>query len=124
MLKIDRNLFDIGRMDALAMGDTPLHRLEPRAKLITTLVFIVADIPFGRVEIKVMQALETACVSHLCKRPPYKLSGGEKRAVAIASVLSIGEENECMNSENGHRTPHLTFSLPGKDSFAKTNLHN
>jgi len=54
MLKIDRNLFDIGRMDTLAMGDTPLHHLDPRAKLIATLVFIVAVVSFGKYELSAM----------------------------------------------------------------------
>jgi len=39
------------------------------------------------VEVRVMQALETVGAAHLRVRPPYRLSGGEKRAVAIAGVL-------------------------------------
>ena len=54
MLKIDSNLFDIGRMDTLATGDTPLHHLDPRAKLITTLIFIVAVVSFGKYELSAM----------------------------------------------------------------------
>jgi cobalt/nickel transport system ATP-binding protein len=34
-----------------------------------------------------MRALETVGAVHLKSRPPYRLSGGEKRSVAIASVL-------------------------------------
>ena len=48
MLKIDQNIFDIGRMDTLATGDSPLHRLDPRAKLVTTLAFIVTVVSFGK----------------------------------------------------------------------------
>jgi cobalt/nickel transport system permease protein len=54
MLKIDHNLFDIGRMDTLAMGDSPLHCLDPRAKLITTLVFIVTVVSFGKYELSAL----------------------------------------------------------------------
>jgi len=39
------------------------------------------------VEARVMQALETVGAAHLKSRPPYRLSGGEKRAVTIAGVL-------------------------------------
>lgn len=39
------------------------------------------------VETRVMAALETVGAAHLRSRPPYRLSGGEKRAVAIAGVL-------------------------------------
>lgn len=48
MAKIDNNLFDIGYMDALASGDSSLHRLDPRAKLITTLAFIVVVVSFDK----------------------------------------------------------------------------
>jgi cobalt/nickel transport system ATP-binding protein len=39
------------------------------------------------IEARVMEALETVGAAHLRSRPPYRLSGGEKRAVAIAGVL-------------------------------------
>ncbi len=39
------------------------------------------------IETRVMQALATVGAAHLRDRPPYRLSGGEKRAVAIAGVL-------------------------------------
>ncbi|MBU1726277.1 MAG: energy-coupling factor ABC transporter ATP-binding protein [Candidatus Omnitrophica bacterium] len=41
------------------------------------------------VERVVAGALETVGVAHLAKRPPYKLSQGEKRAVSIATVLAM-----------------------------------
>jgi len=56
------------------------------------------DVAFGprsyklsedEVEKRVEKALEIVGVSHLRERPPYKLSGGEKRSVSIASVLSM-----------------------------------
>jgi len=54
MFKIDQNLFDIGRMDTLAKGDSALHDLDPRAKLITTLVFIVTVVSFGKYELSAL----------------------------------------------------------------------
>ncbi|MBP1926584.1 cobalt/nickel transport system ATP-binding protein [Sedimentibacter acidaminivorans] len=56
------------------------------------------DVAFGprsyklsEIEVKkrVERALEIVGASHLMERPPYKLSGGEKRSVSIASVLSM-----------------------------------
>ena len=49
-------------------------------------------LPVAEVETVVLRALETMGVSHLKDRPPYKLSGGEKRSVAIASVLSMSPD--------------------------------
>lgn len=46
-------------------------------------------LPLQEVEQRVMSALQTVGAAHLRDRPPYKLSGGQKRSVAIASVLSM-----------------------------------
>ncbi len=46
-------------------------------------------LPSEEVEERVMSALERVGAAHLRNRPPYKLSGGQKRSVAIASVLSM-----------------------------------
>ncbi len=56
------------------------------------------DVAFGplnmglstcEVQARVTQSLATVGASHLANRPPYLLSGGEKRAVAIAGVLAM-----------------------------------
>jgi len=49
-------------------------------------------LPPAEVETRVMAALAQVEAEHLRDRPPYKLSGGEKRAVAIASVLSMSPD--------------------------------
>jgi len=46
-------------------------------------------LPLQEVESRVMSALERVGAAHLRERPPYKLSSGQKRSVAIASVLSM-----------------------------------
>lgn len=48
MNNIGSGLFNVGRMDMLAALDSPIHRVDPRAKLITTIAFIVAVVSFGR----------------------------------------------------------------------------
>ena len=54
MTTIENNLFDIRTMDTLASGSTCLHRLDPRAKLITTLIFIGTVVSLGKYEISMM----------------------------------------------------------------------
>jgi cobalt/nickel transport system ATP-binding protein len=49
-------------------------------------------LPPDEVEARVERALETVGAAHLRERPPYRLSGGEKRAVAIATVLSMSPD--------------------------------
>jgi len=41
-------LSTIDRLDRLARIDTPFHRVDPRAKVLTTLVFIVCVVSFGK----------------------------------------------------------------------------
>ncbi|MEW6660706.1 MAG: ABC transporter ATP-binding protein [Thermodesulfobacteriota bacterium] len=46
-------------------------------------------LPPTEVDHLVLDSLATVGASHLQDRPPYRLSGGEKRAVAIAAVLAM-----------------------------------
>lgn len=46
-------------------------------------------LPADAVNAQVAQALATVGAGHLAQRPPYRLSGGEKRSVAIAAVLAM-----------------------------------
>lgn len=72
---------------------------DPDDQLFMTTVY--DDVAFGprnykldeeEVSRRVMKALETVGIAHLKDRAPYKLSGGEKRAAAIASVLSMNPD--------------------------------
>lgn len=47
--KIETALYDLGRLDRLAdEGSSPIHRLDPTAKVLTTLVFIVVVVSFDK----------------------------------------------------------------------------
>lgn len=46
-------------------------------------------LPPGEIEERVTSALQTVGALHLKNRPPYKLSGGEKRLAALATILSM-----------------------------------
>lgn len=69
---------------------------NPDDQLFMTKVY--DDIAFGprnellteeEVEERVVNALETLSITHLRDRMPHRLSGGEKRVIAIASVLAM-----------------------------------
>jgi cobalt/nickel transport system permease protein len=59
MASIEGALLDFRRLDWLATGETVIHRLDPRAKVLVTLVFIVSVISFGKYE---LTALVPFCV--------------------------------------------------------------
>ena len=69
---------------------------DPDDQLFMPTVF--DDVAFGPLHLgltpddvrrRVDEALATVGAAHLADRPPYRLSGGEKRAVAIATVLAM-----------------------------------
>jgi cobalt/nickel transport system permease protein len=51
MGKIESSFFDIGHLDALSNQESPIHRLEPRAKVLTTLCFIIAVVSFTKYDL-------------------------------------------------------------------------
>ena len=62
----------------------------------------LADVEVG---VRVSQALETVGAAHLKKRPPYKLSQGEKRSVAIATVLAMSPDILVMDEPTASLDP-------------------
>lgn len=108
LLQMSGVLFPTG--GALRIGDWPLTKKTlSRIRRTVGLIFqnpddqlfmptVYEDVAFGplqqgypaeEVELLVDRALEQVGIVHLKNRPPYKLSGGEKRMAAIAAVLAM-----------------------------------
>jgi cobalt/nickel transport system permease protein len=81
MLAIDGSLLDFKRLDLLAMGQSSVHRLDPRAKVLTTLVFIVCVVSFGRYEL--------AAMLPFCLYPITLLALGDLPAGYIARKATV-----------------------------------
>jgi len=47
----DKEFFNLGYLDTLSYKDTVIHRLDPRAKLIATLAFIITVVSFSKYEV-------------------------------------------------------------------------
>jgi hypothetical protein len=62
-------------------------------------------LPLKEVEERVDRALSTVEALHLKHRPPYKLSRGEKRSVAIATVLSMAPDILVMDEPTSDLDP-------------------
>lgn len=67
--------------------------------------------PPDEVNDRTMRALDTVGAAHLKDRPPYKLSGGEKRSVAIASVLSMSPDILVMDEPTSNLDPRARRQL-------------
>jgi cobalt/nickel transport system ATP-binding protein len=125
-LLLHLNGYLLPQQGTVRIGDYPLTKANLKAVRRTVgMVFqdpddqlfmptVFDDVAFGplnlglppeEVEVVVMQALERVGVPHLKDRPPYRLSGGEKRAVAIASVLSMAPDILVMDEPTSQLDP-------------------
>ncbi|MDA3970092.1 MAG: ABC transporter ATP-binding protein [Desulfobulbaceae bacterium] len=91
---------------------------DPDDQLFMSTVF--DDVAFGplnlgltpsEVSARVEKALETVGVAHLKKRPPHRLSAGQKRRVAIASVLSMSPDILVMDEPSAGLDPRARSQL-------------
>lgn len=90
MLAIDGSLFDFRRLDLLARQESAIHRLDPRAKLLTTLIFIVCVVSFGRYEIAALLPFffYPVALLALANLPPGFIA--RKIAVVLPFAIMVG----------------------------------
>lgn len=83
---------------------------------------VAEDVAFGplnaglsadEVENRVSSALQRVGMSHVRERPPYRLSAGEKRAVAIATVLAMAPDILVMDEPSSNLDPRARRRLIG-----------
>jgi cobalt/nickel transport system permease protein len=54
MANIDGTFFDFKFLDRLADGDSAVHRLDPRAKVLVTMIFIITVVSFGKYDLSAL----------------------------------------------------------------------
>jgi cobalt/nickel transport system ATP-binding protein len=87
-----KNLADVRRRVGMVFQDPDDQLFMPTAYDDVAFGPLNLGFPPEEVETRVIKALDTVGAAHLKDRPPYKLSGGEKRAVAIATVLAMSPD--------------------------------
>jgi cobalt/nickel transport system ATP-binding protein len=70
-------------------------------------------LPPDEIERRARNALESVNALHLRARPPYKLSGGEKRSVAIATVLAMEPDILVMDEPTAALDPQARSRVIG-----------
>ena len=92
-------LLDFRRLDLLATGDSALHRLDARAKVIVTLAFIVCVMSFGRYTVAALLPFFVfpIAVVAAARLPAALLS--RKIAMVLPIALLIGLPNPLFDSE-------------------------
>jgi cobalt/nickel transport system ATP-binding protein len=122
----------IPQAGTVRIGDFPLTKKTlPHVRRTVGMVFqnsddqlfmplVYDDVAFGPLNLglppedvdeRVMTALSIVGAIHLKDRPPYRLSGGEKRAVAIASVLSMSPSILVMDEPTSNLDPRARRQL-------------
>ena len=68
-------------------------------------------LPHAEIDSRVKTTLETVGALHLINRPTHRLSGGEKKAVAIATVLSMSPDILVMDEPTSNLDPRARRRL-------------
>jgi cobalt/nickel transport system ATP-binding protein len=70
-----------------------------------------AGLPPDEIERRTVEALARVGMAHLRDRPPYRLSAGEKRAVSIATALSMTPDILVMDEPSSYLDPRARRRL-------------
>lgn len=88
-LRDDQANFAFRRRIGLVFQDSDVQLFSPSVREEVAFAPLQLGLPPGEVDSRVEAALAALRIKQLQDRPPHHLSGGEKRRVALASVLSL-----------------------------------
>ena len=99
MAMLNSAVLDIKRLDLLANGDTSIHRLDARAKVLATIVFIICVVSHNRYELTALFPflLFPAVMVALSGLPPIFIV--KKVALLCPFVLAVGIFNPLFDRE-------------------------
>lgn len=99
MASINKAVLDLKRLDLLANNDSSIHRLDARAKVLVTCVFIICIVSYGRYELAALFPffIFPAVIIALADLPPLFIA--RKIALLCPFVLVVGMFNPVFDRE-------------------------
>ena len=97
MATLESGLYNLGWLDQFAAGNTTAHRLDPRAKVVTTFVFLVCVVSFGKYDLAGLApfVLYPIVLASMSGMPGREL--GKRLAVAAPFALAVGVFNPLLD---------------------------
>jgi cobalt/nickel transport system ATP-binding protein len=110
-LAIDGFAFAFRRRVALVFQNPDVQLFNPT--VFDEVAFAPLQMQWSKEEVvsRVAGALELMHISHLRDRPPYRLSGGEKKRVALASVIVLDPDVLLLDEPTATLDPHSQSQL-------------
>lgn len=101
-----KNMGEIRRRVGLVFQDPDDQLFMPRVR--DDIAFGPANLGLrdGQLDERVVEALSAVDMNHVVDRPPHHLSGGEKRRVALATVLAMRPEILVLDEPSSNLDPH------------------
>jgi len=100
---------DIGEFMGVVFDDPDSQLFMPLVEDEIKFGLQARNMPSGKEDIK--KALDRVGISHLIKRAPHELSGGQKQKVAIAAALSVNPEIILFDEPTSQLDPQSTIEI-------------
>jgi cobalt/nickel transport system ATP-binding protein len=104
-------LFSIRRIVGMVFQNPDDQLFMPRVYDDVAFGPLNLGLPLDEVDARVLHALEQVGLSHVKDKPPYRLSEGQKRSVAIATVLSMCPDILVMDEPSSSLDPKSRRNL-------------
>jgi cobalt/nickel transport system permease protein len=100
MASLHSAVLDIKRLDLLANGDTAIHRLDARAKVLVTVVFIICVVSYNRYELAALFPFLVFPAVMIARSELPPLFIVKKVALLCPFVLAVGMFNPVFDRES------------------------
>jgi len=96
---VESGLYALGWLDQFALRDTPMHRVDPRAKVIATLVFIVCVVSFDKYDVLGLVPFVLFPVVLVAESGMPARELGKRLAIAAPFALMVGLFNPLLDRQ-------------------------